>query len=254
MKLVLVHGLLGSSLNWGPIVTRLRANPELANWEVLTVDLLGHAYRKIPDSKNEITIAEMANDLLSQVPEGPFVALGHSFGLRPLLEITKTDPQRISALIVEDSSPQMDLGTFHFLRKVFDGTPVPFSTRELAKDYFNQEYGRDSALSRFLLSNIKEQLPGVHDWRFNHEALNKLLLKIGGSNQWGEWQSYPGQIYLIRGENSDFVTTERAEECVAKRKSGTIEVHQIAQSGHWVHAEQPQGFVDALVKILKQLG
>ncbi len=252
MNLVLVHGLLGSSLNWGPILTRLRSTPELSNWTFTAVDLLGHAYRQVPAEKLDISMDEMADDLLAQFPPGPVVALGHSFGLRPLLEITSRYPDRLTAIIAEDSGPEIKPSSFEFLRKVFDQTPVPFSSRETAKEFFEKTFGVGSALARFLLSNIQEKSPANHNWRFAHGPLRALLERVAHSNQWREWEAFEGPIYMIRGELSDFISSEGAAECIARRKAKVTELYQINQSGHWVHSEQAGAFTECLIKVLKK--
>ncbi len=85
-NLILVHGFLGSSLNWGPVLGKLRAHVGLKDWNFSAVDLLGHAYRPVDDkSRTALGIDEVSEDLNLQVPPGSFYALGHSFGLRPLL-------------------------------------------------------------------------------------------------------------------------------------------------------------------------
>src|SRR4051812_17780229 len=102
-NLVLLHGFLGSALNWGPVLSRLRK--KVSGWNFLTPELLGHGQRANEGRELEPSSRAVAEDLLSQIPNEPFVALGHSFGLRPLLSISQIRPKMIEALIVEDASP-----------------------------------------------------------------------------------------------------------------------------------------------------
>lgn len=253
-NLVLVHGFLGSSLNWGPVLTKLRAAPELlGRWNFHTVDLLGHAYRPLAPGVSDLDLADVAEDLLKQLPFAePFVALGHSFGLRPLLWIAKNKPGRMKALIAEDSGPTIRPSSVDFLMGVLKDTPVPFPSREAARDYFDAQFGKASALSRFLFSNIREDSGGGQAWRFAAEALKNLLADVAAKDQWSEWTNYPNPIILIRGENSEFQSAEMARESLAKRDFKDDQFIQIPQAGHWVHSENLSVFSNELIQALQK--
>src|SRR5690349_7030075 len=95
-RLVFVHGFLGSALNWSPLVHKLKKHPAWQNdqWEILVPELLGHGLRIERGEVEQVNLANVTKDLLSQIPPGPFWAIGHSFGLRPLLLITRQEPLR----------------------------------------------------------------------------------------------------------------------------------------------------------------
>ena len=252
-QLVLVHGYLGSSLNWGPIVSRLKASALMNEWSVKAVDLLGHAYRPLAAERRELSLDEVTRDLESQLPAGPFVGLGHSFGMRPLLRMHRLFPGRMKALVVEDTSPELSGKSFEFLRNVVEGTPVPFRSREESRRYFDERFASQPALSRFLQSNVRPDDAGLFRWRFNAPALRVLLEEAANEAMWTEWAAYPGSIEMILGENSDYTNVALLDRCVKLREAPT-RLHHIAQSGHWVHSDQPELFTDCLVKILQRLG
>lgn len=249
-QFVLVHGYLGSALNWGPVISRLRAHPELVGWEYSAVNLLGHAYRPLASGQNEITLEEMARDLESQIPAGSFYALGHSFGLRPLLKFNSLFPGRLQGLIAEDSVPQISPNSFNFLRTIVEETPVPFPDRESVRKYFDDLFPADKALSRFLQSNIRPDAQGLMNWRFHAPALAYLLQESYRTPLWNEWSQFDKPVHMIVGELSTYVTPEILMRCQSTRAAATV-VHQISQSGHWVHVDQFELFMNCLVNILK---
>lgn len=250
--LVLVHGYLGSSLNWGPIISRLRADPFMADWTIKPVDMLAHAYRPLDSQRTHLGLDELTHDMLSQIAEGEFVALGHSFGLRPLLRMSHLYPNRIKALIVEDSSPELSGKSFEFLRDVVEATPVPFKNRDESRQYFDGRFPTQPALSRFLQSNVRPGEDGLLRWRFNAPALRDLLEEAARNPMWEEWSAYPGPVHMIIGENSDYTNPPLRDRCV-KSRVGPTDVEIIPQSGHWVHSDQPELFTQCLVKTLKTL-
>lgn len=251
-QLVLVHGYLGSALNWGPIISRLRADSFMADWTIKAVDMLGHAYRPLDPARTHLTLDELTHDLMTQIPDGDFVALGHSFGLRPLLRMTHLYPDRIKGLIVEDSSPELSGKSFEFLRDVVEATPVPFKDREESRRYFDGRFASQPTLSRFLQSNVRPGPDNLLRWRFNAPALRDLLEEAARSPMWEEWSAYTGPVQMIIGENSDYTNPVLRDRCV-KSRVGPTEIEIIPQSGHWVHSDQPELFTQSLIKILKAL-
>ena len=154
--LVLLHGFMGSALNWGPILTRLKARPELAGWNFVTPDLLGHGGRRGPDSTpyTHLDHATLVADLKLQLPQsGDFIAMGHSFGLRPLLSLA-VDPTwgpRMKALVVEDASPEITADNAARLNSILTRVPTPFRSRDEAKQKIQELFPNDSRLAAFFV-------------------------------------------------------------------------------------------------------
>lgn len=255
--LVLVHGFMGSALNWGPILTRLKARPELAEWTFVTPDLLGHGGRRGDNalSYKDLDHASVVEDLKTQLPkEGRFVALGHSFGLRPLLSlcIDPTWGPRIKALLVEDASPEITSENAGRLHGILSKVPTPFKTRAEAKRIIEELFSNDRRLAAFLFSNIRLVSADLHDWRFDRDGLVALLNEAQASPLWSEWSSYPGPVYIYRGERSDHLTLERLDRALEARKGKETHLIQIAQSGHWIHSDQADIFTEEVVKVIKK--
>lgn len=246
--LVLVHGFLGSAVNWGPLVHRF--SKKLPDWAVFCPDLLGHGRKAKTQEQEAITLDTIVGALVSELPDGAFVAVGHSFGLRPLLKLgAKLGSERMPMLIAEDATPEISDAGFSQLLKIFDATPVPFSSREAAREFFFGNYS--PVMARFLYSHLRETPCGTWTWRFDDAALRKLLVSSKNDPFWSEWASYAGTLALIRGEDSTYVTRDRLEQAKHARLPRTLEVAQIPQAGHWVHSDQPDAFVNEVVKLLK---
>ncbi len=253
--LVFIHGFLGSSLNWGPTIHRLKkAQSEgfvSKDWAFSAVDLLGHGARKAPpEVKLDLNIT--VDDLEKQLPKSPFYVVAHSFGLRPALAYAKRYPTQIKALIVEDAAPELSQFGYQFLKKIFTQTPEEFSSRQEAKQYFDTEYGENSAMSRFLLSQIREKENKKLSWRFRVEQMLGLLEESFTLPLWEEWQSFDAPIVLIVGENSNYMNEERVAKSIQLRHGKPIKTHQISQCGHWVHSEQLEQFCQIVIKEIGQ--
>jgi len=255
--LVLVHGFMGSALNWGPILTRLKARPELEGWNFVTPDLLGHGGRRGDNALpyHQLDHKSLVEDLKTQLPvDTRFVALGHSFGLRPLLSLC-CDPTwggRIKALLVEDASPEITPENAKRLHGILEKVPTPFRSRAEAKEKIDAVFAHDRRLAAFLFSNIRAQETGLHDWRFDREGLLSLLNEAEKSPLWSEWSNYSGPVYIYRGEHSDHLTLERLARAMEARQGRETHIIQIAQSGHWIHSDQVDSFTEEVVKVIKK--
>jgi len=248
---VFVHGFMGSALNWGPLLTHLRKSPELSGWTHHAVDLLGHGGRRTSPlgSYEKLNLDLMAEDLWLQV-QGfqPFIAVGHSFGLRPLLRLATKYPQAFSGLIVEDSSPQVDRANYEFLKKILGETPQKFATRSSAQEFFQLNYpGR---LAAFLLSNIRENTSTKeHEWRFDWVGLNSVLDDAFANPQWSDWEKLSFRARIIRGENSDFLSKDRVAEMLARINS-PCDFAEVENSGHWIHSDNFDGFSSLIIQTI----
>jgi len=249
VRVVFVHGFLGSSLNWGPVIHKLRPLLPVGT-ELSAVDLLGHGVRS--QGTGPLTLDALARDVLSQIPEGPFLGVGHSFGLRPLLRISKWEPSRLRGIVAEDSSPVLSDSGFREIRTILEAVPVPFKGRPEAREFLESFFGPGSRMSRFLLAQIRER-PEGHTWRFDRQGLQQLLGESHQESLWTEWADFEGPISMILGGNSSFVSSERRQECLIKRGQKPLWIDQIPSSGHWVHADQPDHFVAKLAEHLTKM-
>ena len=85
-------------------------------------------------------------------------------------------------------------------------------------------------------------------WRLNLEALKKAQADITGFPPPADGAVYPGSTHFIYGEQSDYV--QPAYEGVIKRLFPNYTMCAVANAGHWVYAEQPQGFAACMQAFL----
>ncbi len=269
--IVLVHGFLGASNNWLGVTAKLRSRPEFHDWEIVCPDLRWHSgdperFTALKPQETPPTTQMVAEALardLNVLDANEMVVLGHSFGLRPLLKILAQgllQGKKVVALIAEDSTPELSSHGTKMLEDILGKTPVPFTARDLARQYFDDAFGASSALSRFLLSNIREDLQrGGHTWRFSHEVLLELLRTSAAESLEPEWCAIDAPVQMIVGDRSEHLPESLARKWQAKRldKSKATELVFIKDAGHWVHAEQSDQFVSViceyLVKVVRSI-
>jgi esterase len=96
-SIVLLHGVQSSRLTWW----RLEQDLEDIGWQVHAVDMLGHGSRHAagPDS---LTIDDLAQDVLAQMPGPVDVLAGHSLGSIVALTLLGRAQDYCDRVVIED--------------------------------------------------------------------------------------------------------------------------------------------------------
>lgn len=244
VRVLFLHGFMGSALNWG----RIRNLLEAKGINTFAIDLLGHALNHAQKPLNISAHEALTQDLIVQCAAfNPTHIVAHSFSLRPCLLMALKRPDLIPHLVVEDSSPELSPSAHSFLMSVINA-PVPFRTRELARDYFDNRYGPQSALSRFFMSNIRSTSEGLADWRFDRSFLEMLLNEALAQNLWKEWSAFPNKVDLIYGVNSEALNSSTIDEM--KKQQKDLGLYPIENAAHWVHSDQADAFANTVAKIV----
>ncbi len=101
--LVLLHGFTGSGASWAPHLPAFATR-----FFTVTIDLLGHGRSDVPGDPDRYRIEQAADDILAvfdQLGLTRAAVLGYSMGGRLALFLATAAPERISALVLESSSP-----------------------------------------------------------------------------------------------------------------------------------------------------
>ncbi|GBD19035.1 Proline iminopeptidase [bacterium HR27] len=102
--LLLLHGFAGSGSLWSPLVPALVAR----GWQVIAPDLLGHGESDAPADPARYAASEQAADLaalLAALGLAACTVAGYSMGGRLALHVAVRFPTRVTALVLESTSP-----------------------------------------------------------------------------------------------------------------------------------------------------
>lgn len=242
--IVIAHGLFGSSSNWRGIARKLAES-----FEVFAVDMRNHGGSPWnEDHSYEALAADLALFIETHV-EGPAVVVGHSMGGKATMQLALSRPALVAGAIVVDIAPVVYEHThdgFIAAMKAIDASRL--SSR---KDADGQLAGTINELPvrQFLLQNLVSADVG-YAWRINLDVLDRSMDQLTGFDAHPHTQ-YVGPGLFLHGANSDYVTAP-THEAVA-RYFPNHKLTEVADAGHWVHAEQPAIVVDAIIRFSERL-
>ena len=237
---ILLHGLFGAGNNWGIIAKHFSQH-----YQVISVDLRNHG--SSPHSASQ-SYANMADDLLElcdALSLKDIHLLGHSLGGKVAMQFAVQYPNRMDKLIVADMAMRAyaDAHT-HLIDAMLEIDLSTLQSRNEADKILSSRIPQ-TEVRQFLLMNLIKSDSGL-TWRINLAAIKANYPDL--QRAVCENAHYEKPCLFIRGEHSDYVLDKDAEQI----KASFIKA-QFASlpTGHWVHAENPQAFIEVVGNFLK---
>ena len=238
--LVLLHGLFGSAAQWHHI-----AVPLSARTRVLAVDLRNHGLSPHADAMDYESMADDLRELLDAQGMARARIAGHSMGGKVAMAFALRHPGRTEALAVLDIAPVAYRD--HFSALVCAALRLDLANAGSRGDV-------DRQLERFVPSaRLRAMLLQNLAWRGGRLAWRIHWLGIGGSLPQllgfpAELQRVPCAVdaLFVRGAASDYVLPRYEDAIHALFPRSRIE--DLADAGHWLHADQPAALVQLLAE------
>lgn len=238
--LIILHGLMGMLDNWQTPAKHLAEN-----FEVFILDQRNHGHS---EHSNDFNYDVMADDLMEFVENqdmDQIHLLGHSMGGKTAMKFAQNNPDYVNKLIIVDIAPR-HYEVHH--QTILDGLlsidlEVVKSRKEA--DVILNKYISDFGTRQFLLKNLYWKEREKLAWRFNLDIINRKIVEVGTEiND----RIYQGNTLFIKGEKSNYINEGDKE--MINIYFPNSQVTEIANSGHWVHAEQPLPFLEQVEKFL----
>ncbi|MGE5447664.1 MAG: alpha/beta fold hydrolase [Bacteroidales bacterium] len=255
---VIVHGLYGSSDNWLTVGKKLSAH-----YKVYMIDQRNHGRSPNSDDHSYETLKEDLADFFNQHHIQKAILIGHSMGGKTAMAFAADYPERIEKLVIVDIAPKNyfqlnDESQYYLHKSIMEAMlELDFSRMETRKDIENYLSERidNFSIVQFLLKNVHRKKENHQfEWRINIKVLYENLDEIiSGVNEiWFEDRrpifNYP--VLFIKGENSKYI--QGADYASIKQIYPDALIKVIPDAGHWLHAEQPQLFMEVLEQFLAQ--
>jgi len=243
--IILLHGLFGSSANWGTVARQLSQK-----YQVLVPDLRNHGQSPHdPDSSYEAMVADVLR-LLDVEGINEATLVGHSMGGKVAMHLALNHPRRVTGLAVVDMSPVRYSHDFNEVLAAFRAVDLARLGNRSDADAQMAHRVTIPGVRAFLLQNLVKR-DGTWAWRLNLDALAASQAEILGFPAQSPGAVYAGPAAFIYGELSDYVKQEYEPEI--RRLFPAASLCPVPRAGHWVYAEQPEGFMTCLDEYLARL-
>jgi len=238
---VLLHGLFGSGRTLGAVQRRLAAE----GFRAVSLDLRNHGSSG-HDARMDYAamagdVAETLASLGAALGAGPAAVLGHSMGGKVAMMLAMMRPELVRRLVVADIAPLAYPP--HFWTYTAAMLAVPAGASRAEADASLVGVVPEDAVRGFLMQN---RVPG--GWRFGLAEIAAALPAIVGWDA-GPGGRYGGPVLVVEGGRSDYVG--EAGRAAFLAAFADVRFAVLAGAGHWLHAEDPVGFGDAVVGFLR---
>jgi pimeloyl-ACP methyl ester carboxylesterase len=239
--LFVIHGLFGSLDNW-----QTHAKTLGSYFKVILVDARNHGHSPHEERHNYDLMAEDLFVLMKDLNLDKAAFIGHSMGGKVVMRFAQLYPELVTKLIVVDMGikayPMHHDVILEGLKSMdFD----KITSRSLADQHLEQ-YVKDFAVRQFLLKNLYWIEPGKRlAWRMNLPVLEQEMFEILA--RLPEGNAAMPTLFLY-GMLSNYVLEDDIESIEEMFTHAVFE--GIEGAGHWVHAEKPNEFLDAVLRFL----
>ena len=222
-SIVLLHGVQSSQLTWW----RLQQDLQDLGWQVQAVDLLGHGSRHDAGPAN-LTVDDLARDVLAQISGPVQVLAGHSLGSIVALTLAGLAPGLCDRVVIEDPP----------------GLAGPLDPGDVA-DNVEGSVRVTRADPEGTVTALLEENPVWSRRDAENSVTNRLLLDVGRVTRLlrtGQWdlqalvRDCPVPVHLLAATNDSALVDPDRAVLMSQLPADQVAV---IDSGHTIHRERP---------------
>ncbi len=237
---VLLHGLFGAARNWGAMQRALAPR-----FRVIALDMRNHGASPHAGGMRYADLAADVLETLGALDALPAAVVGHSMGGKAAMVAALSEPLAVGRLLVSDIAPVAYVHHNAAIAQAMRALPLaPSLTRTEANDALAAA-APDPAVRAFLVSNLV--LGAAPSWRI---GLDEIAAGIPDLEGWENpaFPPYNGPTLFATGAESDYVLPEHRTAIRALFPRARFV--GVKGAGHWVHADNPAGFLSVLEAFL----
>ena len=238
---VVLHGLFGAGRNFTAVQRALAAR-----FRVLVLDMRNHGESPHAPDMRYLTLATDVRETLLALGIRKAAVIGHSMGGKAAMAMALQWPESVGRLLVTDIAPVAYQHGNASLAAALQAVPLtPALTRREADTILARSVP-DAVVRPFLLQNLRfDEQP---HWRI---GLNEIAAAVPDLEGWVDLPgTYSGPAVFVTGAQSDYVLQEHRP--IIRKQFPTARFVAVKNAGHWVHADNPAGFLSVLEAFLHE--
>ena len=227
--LVLLHGFLGSSRDWEPVLSHLHV-------DALAVDLPGHGDTALGPAPSLDGWAVALTRMIDATFSEPVTVLGYSLGGRLALRLLENAPDRVSAVALVSASPGLESATDRAARAATDDERAGAIVADFGGFRHSWYAAPLFALHGDALARAARRRADVDP--ASAATIIAALSSGRAPSSWSVLEEATVPVLCVAGAR-DSKYVEIANQCAARRV-GPTEVVVLPAVGHAVHLDAPQ--------------
>jgi pimeloyl-ACP methyl ester carboxylesterase len=238
---LLLHGLFGQARNLATLQSRLAQT-----YRVAAVDLRNHGTSPHGRGMSYPTLANDVAETMDVIGMRACAVIGHSMGGKVAMRLALDSPSRITRLLVADIAPIAYPGVFAAYAAAMGAIPLTPGLTRAQADAALAETIADPGLRLFLLQGLR--VGPSPAWSIGLPEITQALPDI---LDWPPTDArYPGPTLFVAGARSTYITA--GSYPVIRTLFPAARFATIADAGHWLHVDNPSGFLSVVQDFLKE--
>lgn len=242
--LLIIHGLFGQAKNWGGLIRQFGRS-----FTVHALDLRNHGTSpRARPTDYPAMAADIGRYIEDHRLEQPGV-IGHSMGGKASMWLALTQPGLIGRLVIADVAPVAYRHNFDRELTALRAIDPASLTSRTEADQIMAGYLEAKPVRDFLLTNLVRGDDGGWCWLIDIDNIAGSMPDITGWPTPADHARFNGPALFLSGGRSDYVTPSMHAEILQRFPAASFT--SLPESGHWLHAENPQGFMTACLPFLQ---
>ena len=241
--LIVLHGFLGMLDNWKTFAKKMNNNM----YQIHLLDQRNHGKSFHSEKINyDLMVDDLHNYLKHNSIEKCFL-VGHSMGGKTAINFSMTHAEYLHKLIIVDIAPKKYEPKFNYLFQALQSLNLGNCSSRKEIEVELTKNVKEESLVFFLLKNIGRDSNNKFFFKANINVLHQNLIVLM------EKLIIEDKILIdtifLKGEKSAYINEN--DVILIKDRFPNSQIISIPNSGHWVHAENPEYFNMKLLQILK---
>lgn len=241
--IIILHGIFGMLDNWHNVARKLSEH-----YTVYTLDARNHGQSPHTDEMSYQAMAEDVIEFADTHQLSDFILVGHSMGGKTAMWTASQFPDRISKLVLVDIAPKKYKPGHDQYFKAFENIPWTDMQSRKEIDEALQQYEPEAGVRLFLAKNVERLDEGGFAVKSNIAALKEAYTEI--IDKLNFTKVYQGPVLFILGAKSHYL--DEADKPYIEQFFPKAKYVTVPNAGHWVHADNPTGFIQTLENFLAQ--